>query len=152
MNPTILFFSLISIIFLSVINANNMCKKDPYEKDAKKFLPFLFNISLIKEATHNYDYFRLYLKESNEKGIGIYASKVILKNRTIMYYKLKVFEKNKYVRFNNGKYSFVVYINSCQKDYDKIADIYKNSNSKPKARKPFWVLLKLKYFLEKFSN
>lgn len=123
-----------------------MCRKKPNEKDAKKLLPFLFNISLIKETTHNYDYFRVYLKESEKKGIGIYASRMIPSNRTILYYKLKVFDKNKYDLFNNGKYSFIVYKNSCQKDYDKIADIYKNSNLRPKARRPFWVIYLNKYF------
>lgn len=140
MNKFLLLITFLLVFFVSNSYGNKCsCRKSSQQRDANKLFPFLFNISQIKENTPNYDFFRVYLKESKKKGIGIYASKMIPSNRTIMYYKLKVFEKYKYDLLNHGKYSFVVYKNSCQKDNDKVADIYKNSNPKPRGRKPFWV-------------
>lgn len=133
------FFFILLFIISARINCIKLCKKIPTVKDAKNTFPLLFNLTYIKETTHNYEYFQVYLKESKKKGIGIFASRLIPANRTLVYYKLKVFQKNKYTRFNGGEYSFIVYKDFYKKDLDKIADIYKYSNAKPKARKPFWV-------------
>ena len=102
----------------------------------------LFDINLIRENTHNYDYFRVHLKEAPNKGIGIFASRKILANRKIAYYKAKVYKDESYNSTTNCTYCFTVFIKKGD-DYvdseDYIADIYEDSNQKPRGRIPFWV-------------
>ena len=59
-------------------------------QNASAIFPKLFNISYIKEKTKNYDYFKIYLKEIEHKGIGVFARQKIPANRKIMFYKLKI--------------------------------------------------------------
>ena len=118
------------------------CGSLPF-KDGKTTFPKLFNISYIQEKTQNYDYFRVYLKETKHKGLGVFARRKIQANRTIMFYKLKVFDRNTYIPVSDKKYSFSVY--ASEDSYERIsgliADIYFRTNQKPKARIPFWVII-----------
>lgn len=111
-------------------------------RDAKKLFPNLFNITFIQEATHNYNFFRVTLVETKQKDIGIFATRRIPANRTILYYKLKIYDTNNYQALNNAKYSFSIFDKSNGHiDHSKIADLFKNSNDKPRGRKPYWVLI-----------
>lgn len=125
---------------LLLILMPNLTLTVSHERDAKKIFPHLFNVSLIKETTHNYNHMRVYLKETEHKGVGVFATRRIFANRTILYYKLKIFDTSNYTCLDSAKYSFIV-LKGISREYDetKIADLYQNSNPKPRGRKPFWV-------------
>ena len=94
----------------------------------------------------------MYLKEIQNKGVGVFASRKIPANRTLMYYKLKIFNSLQHSSVSNGEYSFYVYKrvqDNYQEDVDHYADIYNESNSNPKGRIPFWVRFN---FFKVFKN
>ncbi|RNA26816.1 hypothetical protein BpHYR1_037433 [Brachionus plicatilis] len=132
------------LFFLSV--AKFICSgriRNPNIRNELQLFPFLFNISFIKETTQNYDHFRVFLKETDQKGLGVFSSRRIPANRTVMYYRLKIFE-NTYQRVGDGKYSLVVmkrFNNAYVIDDNKVADLYEGSNSQPIARIPFWAYI-----------
>lgn len=136
----------ISFIF-GLFMLEQVCAEIFY-RDAKKLFPNLFNITFIKENTHNYNFFRIKLKETEEKGIGIFSTRKIPSHRTILYYRLKIYDTNNYQALNDAKYSFSIFDkNNGNIDHSKIADIFKDSNDKPRGRKPYWVL-KYLFFLK----
>ncbi|CAF0967746.1 unnamed protein product [Brachionus calyciflorus] len=132
-------FTLISIFYVIKFT---LASETDTENQAKILYPNLFNISYIKEKTHNYEHFSVYLKETPEKGIGVYARKRILPNRVVLFYKLKIFDERKNRKpLSNGEYSFVVHTIINEKFYVnvfKYGDLYEKSNQKPRGRKPFW--------------
>lgn len=135
-------FQLIIWYYLAHLVCSESKKKKSNFKNELELFPHMFNISYIKESTQNYKYFRVYLKETQNKGLGVFASKRIPSNRTLMYYKLKIFSESNYQRIGDGKYSIVVLKKtngSYMVDEDKVADIFVESNQKPKGRIPFWV-------------
>lgn len=134
----------LNLFFLFYLN--NLCcngrKRNENLRNELETFPYLFNVTFIKEITQNYNYFRVYLNNTVHKGHGVFASRRIPSNRTVMYYKLKIFEQKRYQRVGDGKYSLVVMKRSKDSfiiDENKVADIYEGSNPKPKGRIPFWV-------------
>jgi hypothetical protein len=114
----------------------------PKENNARRALPHLFNLSYIKENTHNYEHFRLRIEKIPHKGLGVLATRRIPKNRTIMYYRTKVYSRPSYLPLSDRMYSVNVYDkkeDSFTENEFLVSDIFEGSNPKPKGRKPFWV-------------
>ncbi|RMZ96859.1 hypothetical protein BpHYR1_038410 [Brachionus plicatilis] len=130
---------LLILFFAHCLKLEEVCDQKFEMLEAKKMLPNLFNISYIIENTQNYNFFKIELKETLQKGIGIFSTRRIASNRTILYYKLKIFDGKNYTAFDNFKYSFIVIDNETgQHDRTRVADIFIDSNQKPRGRKPFW--------------
>ena len=80
------------------------------------------------------------LKETEEKGVGLFATKEIKKGETIAYYKIKVFRTKDYESPTNFVYSFEVYRKNEQAYKRLIGDIYEGSFPEPINNIPFWAV------------
>ena len=49
------------------------------------------------------------LKKDERKGVGLYATKNILKGEIVAYYKVKIFKEKDYISPTDSVYSFEVY-------------------------------------------
>ncbi len=112
-----------------------------------------FNIdTLLNNSKDVRDNYKTTLKQ-DEKGIGLYATKPILKNEVIALYKLKVFKKSDYKYPYGGIYIFTVYRKNGEAYKTLIGDLYSgsfpksisksnNSKSTSKSKKdiniPYW--------------
>lgn len=79
------------------------------------------------------------LKKS-KKGVGIYAIKPIKKNETIAYYKVKVYNYDKYKPFDKSTYLITVYTKQGNASKTLIGDIFPESIQPPYRNIPFWGL------------
>ena len=104
----------------------------------KKEFKKLLDINIIKKNTDNINKLKVTLKKNKIKGAGLYASKPIKKGSVIAYYKMKVFEYNKYKSPTGEVYTFDVYKKNGNTDKKLIADLYEGSIDKPFRGKPLW--------------
>lgn len=95
--------------------------------DYKKLLRDAKNISL-----------KVTLKKTDDKGVGLYATKDIKKGEIIAYYKVKIFREKDYESPTNFVYSFQVYRKNGEEYKRLIADIDDESFPKPIDNISFW--------------
>lgn len=103
----------------------------------KSNLSKLLEMSLEKD-TENQVNFKIELKETEIKGMGLYATQVIKKGEIIAYYKMKVYKIADYNYPYGGTYIFNVYRKNGE-DYKRlVGDIYSESFPKSKNNIPYW--------------
>ena len=78
------------------------------------------------------------LKESRNKGVGLYATKIINKGDVIAYYKFKIFKRKDYDSPTNFKYTFEVYRKNGVEYKTLIGDIDLDCFPEPLDNIPFW--------------
>lgn len=78
------------------------------------------------------------LRDTLNKGKGLFAIKPIQKDDLIAYYKFKVFKKSGYISPTDYVYSFAVYKKNGDEYKRLIGDIYEGSFPEPLDGIPFW--------------
>lgn len=78
------------------------------------------------------------LKETEGKGVGLFATKNINKGDVVAYYKIKVFREKDYESPTDFIYSFHVYRKNGDEYKRLIGDLYEGSFPEPINNIPFW--------------
>lgn len=92
----------------------------------------------ILKSTKNKENLSITLKRSEQKGVGVYATKTIKKGDLIAYYKCQVFREKGYESPTDRVYTFIVYRKNGE-DYKRlIGDLYEGSFPEPIDNIPFW--------------
>jgi hypothetical protein len=81
---------------------------------------------------------KITLKNTKEKGVGIFATERIHRDDIIVYYKLKVFDAKNYKSSTDNIYTFSVYNRNGTVNDDLIGDIDETSFCNPINNIPFW--------------
>ncbi|CAF0926122.1 unnamed protein product [Brachionus calyciflorus] len=156
-------FQIISLLLLpvseiSLSNNDEQSDEEIFEEyeNANEVFPHFFNITYLNEQTPNYEHMRTYLKETPNKGIGVFAKRKILADRLVMLYKLKIFNYDNYNSLSGGEYSFKVLKrleNGTEiTEESKTADIFDETFGKPRGRIPFWGFLSNEPSLNQSEN
>ncbi len=82
---------------------------------------------------------KITLKKTEEKGVGLFATKKIEQGEVIAYYRIKVFRQKDYESPTNGTYTFEVYRKNGEAYKRLIGDICEESFPPPgEDNIPFW--------------
>ena len=98
----------------------------------------LLNHTKILNKTKNKKDLSVTLKNSKDKGVGLYATKKINKGDIIAYYKVKIFRKTIYESPSDYVYSFEVYKKNGDEYKRFIGDIDVDSFPEPKDNISYW--------------
>lgn len=85
------------------------------------------NHQKIIDKTPNKDHLKVEMKESEGKGMGVFATNKIVKGEIIAFYRVKVYKMSKYKSPTDFVYSFEVYKKNSQPYKTLISDIYRGS-------------------------
>lgn len=99
----------------------------------QKLLDVDYQLNMIKNCK-----LKITLKNTKDKGIGIFATEPIHRNDVITYYKLRVSNAQNYKSPTDNVYTFSVYNRNGTVNDDLICDIDENSFHHPIDNIPFW--------------
>ena len=98
----------------------------------------LLDIDIILKNTNNLENLKVILKKDPIKGAGLYATKQIVTDETIAYYKITVFDYRYHKSPTNYVYAFGVYTLNEKESKNLLGDIDLNSFPEPLNNIPFW--------------
>jgi SET domain len=96
------------------------------------------NYRQILARTKDKDNLKVTLKETREKGVGLFAAKEIKDGEIIAFYKIKIFRKKGYKSPTNFTYSFEIYRKNGKAYKTLIGDLDKDSFPKVVDNIAFW--------------
>lgn len=108
----------------------------------KYIFPYEFNrlldIERVLRNTKNKKKLKINLIHDKVKGTSVYATKHIKMDEVIAYYKIKVFNTNRYESPTNYIYAFSIYGANGREYKTLVGDIYSESLPEPLNNIPFW--------------
>jgi len=111
--------------------------KNKITPEQQKFIDLL-DIDRILKETPNKNKLKITLKKDPIKSSGVYATKPIKKNEVIAYYKVKVFNYDKYESPTGNMYTFNIYTKNGNESKTFIGDIDLDSFPLPENNITFW--------------
>jgi len=91
-----------------------------------------------EQSSLNINGLSISLKKNRDKGWGVFANKSIKKGQLVAYYKMKVFDVNKYSSPTNNLYTFEVVDKKGKVLDELVGDLYQDSFQNPYRSIPFW--------------
>ena len=98
----------------------------------------VLNYQTVLSDTQDKESLKVTLNTTQAKGVGLFATKPIYKDETIVFYRIKVYQTKAYISKTGWKYACEVYDKKGESMKHLIGDIYPKSVPPPVNGIPYW--------------